>query len=244
MTPEDLVETACPKVGDLGWAFYFVPETLATGRELGLDGFRFYFLGRGGVLGDVEGRVVASAFGYFNPSLVEDMWSSGSKIVAPRTAGRAFVECAAAFGRTRLADVAGLDEFCAAADAVNDAADPTGLALYAAAAAEPLADDAPARAMQLVALLREFRGSAHLIALRACGVDARTAHFIKRPGDSAMFGWPADVTPPVSAEQRAAVEAAEVLTDTLVRPAYAVLDDAGATALVRGLDDMAVALTD
>jgi hypothetical protein len=57
-----------------------------------------------------------------------------------------------------------------------------------------------------------------------------------------MFGWPADFMPAISEEQRAAAARAEVLTDDLVRPAYAVLDDAGAAALVRGLDDMAVAL--
>ena len=45
----------------------------------------------------------------------------------------------------------------------------------------------------------------------------------------------------ISDEQRAAGARAEVLTDDLVRPAYAVLDDAGATALLRGLDNMAAA---
>ena len=57
MTPTELVQAACPKIGSLGGAFYFDKETLAKGKELGLDGFRFYFLGRGGVLGDVEPRV-------------------------------------------------------------------------------------------------------------------------------------------------------------------------------------------
>ncbi len=69
----------------------------------------------------------------------------------------------------------------AAADAVNEAADPVGLALYSGFRGELLVDDVPGRAMQIISVLREFRGSAHLIALRASGVDARTAHFIKRP---------------------------------------------------------------
>jgi hypothetical protein len=42
MTPEAAIADACPKVRDLGWAFYFVPETLARGKELGLDGLRFW----------------------------------------------------------------------------------------------------------------------------------------------------------------------------------------------------------
>jgi len=57
-----------------------------------------------------------------------------------------------------------------------------------------------------------------------------------------MFGWPEGFVPEISDEQRAAAERAETLTDELVRPAYAVLDDAGAAALLRGLDDMQVAL--
>ena len=131
----------------------------------------------------------------------------------------------------------------AAADAVNEAADPVGLALYAGYRGELLVDDVPGRALQIITTLRELRGSAHLIALRAVGVDPRAAQFLKRPADGRMFGWPADYMPEISDEQRAAVEAAEVLTDDLVRPAYAALDDAGAAALIRGLDDMAAALT-
>ena len=134
------------------------------------------------------------------------------------------------------------DAMVTAADVVNDAADPVGLALYAGYRGELLVDDTPGRALQIVNVLRELRGSAHLIALRACGVDARTAHFIKRPGDGAMFGWPADFLPEISEDQRAAAARAESLTDDLVRPAYAALDDDGSAALLRGLDNMAVAL--
>jgi hypothetical protein len=42
--------------------------------------------------------------------------------VAPRDAGRAFIECSHEFGREKLAQVGGLEDFCAAAGAVNDAA--------------------------------------------------------------------------------------------------------------------------
>ena len=238
MTPEDLVAVACPKISQMGWAFYFVPATTARAEELGLDGFSFYALGRGGVLGDVESSVVASAFGYFNPTLVATMWDAARQIVAPRQAGRAYMECCAAFGRTTFGAVAGLDAFCDAAGAVNDAADPMGLALYAGIAAEPLVDDAPGRAMQLVSVLREFRGSAHLIALRASGLDGRTAHHIHRPDDTAMFGWSEDDAPAISSDDRARWAIAEQLTDRLVLPAYSVLDESGRQALVDGLEAM------
>ena len=79
MNPEELVAVACPKISDMGWAFYFVPDTVARGEELGLDVVSFYVLGRGGVLGDVESTVIASAFGYFNPTLVAAMWDAARK---------------------------------------------------------------------------------------------------------------------------------------------------------------------
>ncbi len=72
-TPMELVQSACPKIGSLGSAHYFDREiTVPRGKELGLDGFRFYFLGRGGVLGDVEARVVRSAFGYAEAPAITD----------------------------------------------------------------------------------------------------------------------------------------------------------------------------
>ena len=75
MDPREVMQATAGKLGDIGAAFYFAPETLQQGKEVGLDGFRFYFLGRGGVLGDVEAGVIRAAFGYFEPGLVEKIWS-------------------------------------------------------------------------------------------------------------------------------------------------------------------------
>lgn len=242
MTPEDLVAAACPKIGAMGWAHYFVPETVAMGQALGLDGFRFYFLGRGGVLGDVEAPVVASAFGYFNPDLVEKMWSSAKAVVAPREAGRAHLLASAEHGRRRFHAVEGLEAFCRAAEAVNAAADPTALPLYSGIRCEPLVDDLPGRAMQLLTVLRELRGSAHLLAVRAVGLDAKTAHWISRPNDVGMFGWAEDEAPEVDDDARSDMVEAEALTDRLVLPAFSVLDDEQQQALLDGLDAMEAAL--
>jgi hypothetical protein len=242
MTTQELMDRACPIIRDIGWAHFFSPEAEAAAARIGIDVFTLYCVGRGGVLGDVEPVVVASAFGYFNPEVVDALWRSGTQAITPREAARVYLDCAAEMGRRLLGDIEGIDAMVAAADAVNDAADPVGLPLYAGYRGELLVDDGPGRALQIVTVLRELRGSAHLLALRASGVDARTAHFIKRPGDGPMFGWPEGFAPEISDDQRAAAAAAESLTDDLVRPAYAVLDDDGSAALLRGLDDMAVAL--
>jgi hypothetical protein len=236
-----LVHAACPPIAKLGSAFYFQPETLAKGKEHGIDGFRFYMLGRGGVLGDVESPVIASAFGYFHPAMIERLWTSARQKMSPRDAGRLYLECCRDFGRSRLSEIPDLDAFCAAADAINTAADPAGLALYAGVSSEPLPDDLPARAMQLITVLREFRGSAHLAAVIASGVAPRVAHYLKRPNDYATFGW-GDEPPVVTDEDRANYESAEALTDRMVRSAYSAVDESGANALVAGLTAIAPAL--
>jgi hypothetical protein len=250
METAELMAAVSPQIRDLGWAFYFTPETIAVGEGIGLDALRFYFLGRRGVLGDVEPEVVISAFGYFSPSIVTHLWNSARQACAPRDAARAFMGCSAALGRLRLSPDAtsalnielDLEAFCAAAGRVNDAADPVGLSLYAGAKAEPLADDLPGRAMQLITVLREHRGSAHLLAVRAVGLDAKTAHCIKRPGDMGLFGWGDDETPDVGDADRAKLDTAERLTDEIVFPSFDVLDDPARHALRSGFEAIAKAL--
>ena len=223
-------------------AWYFAPATTERGQALGLDPFHFYFLGRGGVLGDVEAPVVASAFGYFEPATVERMWGESRAIADPRETGRAYMACCQEFGRARLGGVEGLEALCDAAGAINDAADPAGLALYAGISAEPLADDPAGRAMQLTAVLRELRGSAHLLAVRAAGVAPKVAHFIRRPEMLRTFGWAADETSVVTDADRANLEAAEQLTDQLLAPAFSVIDDSDRQAMVTTLEAIQAAI--
>lgn len=243
MTNDELVQEACPIINNMGWAYYFAPETQAKGAELGLDGMEFYVIGRGGPLGDCEGTAVAAAFGYFNPAIIRKAWDSAKAKVAPRVAGRAHLECCANFGRTKLANVSGLAEFVIAADAVNEAASPDGLALYAAIKSEPLVTDTAGRAMQLVSVLREFRGSAHLLAVRAVGLDSKTAHFMKRPNDIKMFGWSDADAPHIDKSEHRMMLEAEALTDRLVAPAYGVLDESGRAALLAGAQAIKVAVS-
>ena len=233
MTPLELVQKSAPAIGAAGASFYFDADTLTRGKELGLDGFRFYFLGRGGVLGDVEAGVVESAFGYFNIGVVEAMWDSGKQIMEPREAARAYLECANQFGRTKLSGVDGLDEFNDAAETLIDSVERAGLALFAGLAAEPLPDDAEARAYRNVCTLRELRGSVHLVAIVASGLAVAKAHAIRRPDDIASFGW--DPSPEISETDRASLKEADELTDQLLAPAFAILSDSQADAFMAGV---------
>lgn len=234
----ELLDAACPPIGRLGSAFYFTPETLAKGTELGLDGYRFYFLGRGGVLGDVEAPVVRSAFGYFEPGVVAHLWDSARRVLPPREAARAYLGCAHDMGRRLLGDAGDLADFCRAAEAVASSAEVAALSLFAGVVAEPLPEDPPARAMQLLVVLRELRGSAHLVAVRAVGLSPRMAHHLRRPDDYALFGWRGD-PPEVTGDDRRLLAEADAGTDRLVGPAFDVLDEDARRVLLDGLARMA-----
>lgn len=239
------IDAVSATIGSAGSAFYFTPETLAKGKEYGLDAFHWYFLGRGGVLGDVESSVVLSAFGYFQPDLLSNMWNSAKESMNPREAGSAFMGCCGEFGALRLGgdgavDSATLDAFNQAAETVSAAADPSGLALFAGISAEKLAADSPSRAMQNTAILRELRGSVHLLALVASGVASPVAHAINRPNEIELFGY--KEAPEIGPNDKANVAKAETLTSELLIPAFSALDEQGAADLIAGTKAIGAAL--
>jgi hypothetical protein len=238
---QTFLDSVCPTIQKHGSAFYFTPASLAKGEAVGLDRGQWYFLGRGGVLGDVEPAVVTAAFGFFNPAIVTMVWNAAKAKIAPRTAGSLFMEACADHGRATLTGVDSLATFVSSAEKVVSAAEVDGLSLFAAVAAEPLADDLPGRAMQLVAVLREFRGAAHLVAVRAVGLSAKVAHFVSRPNDGRMFGY-SDPFEPTDADRAAMVEA-EAITDRIVAPAYAVLTEAERAEFVAAVQAIDAALT-
>ncbi len=89
----------------------------------------------------------------------------------------------------KLADVDGLDGFVDAASQIIEFVEGASLPLFTAMRAEPVPEDAPAAAMHQAMVLRELRGSVHLLALVAQGLDTAKAHAIKRPDDVAVFGY-------------------------------------------------------
>jgi hypothetical protein len=99
MNPEKLAAAVGVPLNTVGGAYYFHPRSVTRSKELGLDGFRFYVLGRGGVLGDVEAPVIQSAFGWFNGGLIAKMWDSARSVVSPRQAARELLDCGHAIGR-------------------------------------------------------------------------------------------------------------------------------------------------
>ncbi len=242
MNNQELLDAACPLINDMGAAFYFIPETLAVGKAMGLGGMEFYVQGRAGQMGNTEPEAVAAAFGYFKPALLKSVLDAANAKSEPRVTGAAFMNACATLSRAKLSGVANLEALVAVLDKVNNAADGDGLALYAAINSEKLADDAAGRLLQLIAILREYRGSAHLVALRAAGVNSRTAHYMKRPDMWKQFGYTEEEAPEITDAVKAARAEAENITDRIVEPAFAVLSDAERTVLVDGLHAVKAAL--
>lgn len=214
--------TSAP-IHDLGSAFMLHKDTMARGADNGFENpFAFYFAGRGGVLGDVDADVIYSAFGWFSPTIVRPMWEAGIAVHGARSAAsRYFVACAE-WGRDHLAGVDGLDLFADMAERLVDVAETSGRSLFAAWNRQPRDDDGPGRAMQLVHVLREWRGANHLVATTAMGLAPLESVVTDRPGQARFMGWPEPYPDPTD-ELRKRHDEAEALTDRLCAPAFEAL---------------------
>ncbi len=236
-----LVTTISPTVNSAGATFMFDPGTMAAGGPLDLDGLSMYILGRGGVLGDFDADVVAASFAVFNPATVRMMWDGARSKASAADASAAYNEACAAYGRRKLGGVDGLDSFVEAAGAVVDGASIVGMPLFAGWRAQPLADDAPGRAMQLTNVLREHRGSAHVCGIASTGLTGAQAHYLaKGDGQMSMMGWQEPWPDVTGMEDRLAD--AESATDRIVEAAFAVLDEDQADVVARVVADIGAAV--
>jgi hypothetical protein len=224
MTLTDSLQTAGRQFGALGRGFMMNPIAGECGEQIGLDFFQFYALGRGGVLGDVDGKTVADAFFFFNPDLVASVWDAARAKVSPKDGADHYAKSCAQWGRDALAGVGDLDTFCKLADRVAQAAEPTpSSSLFTAWRAVDLPDDAEGRAaMHVILVLRELRGGAHVQAVKDAGVPPDIAVATNSPAMLQIFGWGDE--PRDTESYKDALAKAEERTDELVRPAYEVLD--------------------
>lgn len=220
-------------INKLGADFYFTPETLQRGKDLGMkNGYCWYVVGRGGVLGDVDAEVVGSAFAYFEPNLMRKLWGQGTAAMGARDAAREYAECCRVWGREVFTGVKEAAVFADLAEKVIAQTSSAGLALFAGWKAEPLgpANDPAGRAAMAFNVLRELRGCANLVAVLAVGMTPAEAHFTARGvSDFKLFGYTDDQAP----KPRKALRAkAERITDTLEAGYYETLTAKEQTRLV------------
>ena len=214
-------------IHDIGSTWMLHGETMARAPENGYDNpFAFYFAGRGGVLGETDGDVVYAAFGWFSPDIVRPMWEQGVAVHGAKEAARRYYGAAAAWGRDHLAGCEGLERFNELAARLVGTADASGRPLFAGWRAEPLVEDAPGRALQLIHVLREWRGANHLVATTAAGLTPLEAILAgDGEGQAKFFGW-SEPFPTVTDDMRKRRQEAEALTDRLCASSYGVFSPA------------------
>jgi hypothetical protein len=135
---------------------------------LGLDFLTGYVAGRGGPLGDTAPAVVAATFAWFDPSLVESLWTAAREaapladVLHERT--QAIAES--------LGEVIGDDGVDEVAQTLREAvrgADAAGRPLFAALRAQPWPGAPAARLQRACDLVREHRSDSHIAAAIGSG---------------------------------------------------------------------------
>jgi len=245
VTPEQAAAAAKLAVLELGGAFSDDPKTMRRARQIGLTGWAFYVAGRGGALGDVRADTVAAALGFIAPEAVQDGWDAARKVAPPdEIAADNLAECCR-WGRERLDSFYALPRLVELSERVVISAEAAGMPLFAAWRAMPLPDDSPgARAAVLAHLLREHRGQAHLLAIRASGLTPLEAIIAGPDGQAGAtaFGWQPPYPPFEPLVRRRSW--AEALTDRIAGDAYRSLPPGERVELVNLLDAAAASVRD
>lgn len=178
--------------GEAIGVFMLHPETFATSIAAGYTNpLAGYVAGRGGVLGEATGATVAAVFAIFEPAMTAGLWDEGVAVRGAAGAASVYWDQLAGFARKYLAGADGLDRIAELGEKIIAATPTSGLPMFTGWRAMPLADDAPARAAQVMFVLRELRGDVHLNLLSASGITPVEAHMLGHDESyTRMFGWP------------------------------------------------------
>ncbi|NUR92716.1 MAG: hypothetical protein HOY71_52325 [Nonomuraea sp.] len=209
-------------------------EAKALCEKYGLGPREMYFRGRCGVLGECDADVVHSVAVFFPYEHVKESWEGGRKLAVDR-AVEVYTQACHEWGRRKLGGEEGCGRIAELLEKVVAGASSVGAPLFAGWRAVPLPDDAPARATQLMHVVRELRGGLHASAVIAAGIDPLEAT-LATTHDGTPFGyattgemiakfftWPEPYAQPSAEAVRRRAEAEE-RTDDLMAPVFSVLD--------------------
>lgn len=212
-TTLDATRAGAGSIEQIGALFMLHPETLAQSEAHGYPHpFAGYFAGRGGVLGEVDAGIVDAVFAVFEPGMVTMLWEQGLAVHGAAGGASLYNDQIADFARKHLTGALGLDRIVELGTKVIDNAPTLGMPLFAGWQRMPLADDAPARAMQVLFRLRELRGAVHMCALSLSGLSPVEAHMLNAGVEEAtLFGWTEPLATGVG--KQAQKQAAEDATD-------------------------------
>jgi hypothetical protein len=192
----EAVKTVGASMGEAISVFMLHPETFAGSAAAGYaNPLAGYVAGRGGVLGEANGRTVAAVFSIFEPNFTAAMWDEGVAVRGAAGAAEVYWNQVADFGNKYLAGAKGVARIAELGEKVIKAAPTGGLPMFAGWRAMPLASphdaDAAGRAVQVMFVLRELRGDVHFNALSLSDITPVEAHMLHGGEDyTRMFGWP------------------------------------------------------
>jgi hypothetical protein len=218
--------TADP-IQTLGMSFYFDPLTVERAKELGLNVFEFYGLGRGGVLGDVDAGVVEEAFTFFHRSTIDFLWEHARTKADPVATAAEYLIAAFAFADRTFGAVPTevLAQFATSTDLVVRAVTPGRHQLFDGYASYRV-PPSPVHAAYLgTILLRELRGGVHIDAVHQVGLSPTEACYLQDATIFKLHGYGDDDAPTVTPDLQAKKLAAEELTAGYMADYFSVLDD-------------------
>jgi len=188
----DAASSTGSSMGQSVGMFMLHPETFGASVAAGYeDPFAGYVAGRGGVLGEATGATVSSVFAIFEPNFLTTLWDKGVAVRGAAGAAELYWDQAAGFARKYLTGAEGLARIAALGEKIIATTPAAGLPLYAGWRSMPLAGDEPARALQVMFILRELRGGVHLNVLTTSGITPVEAHMLNKGYEYAKrFGWP------------------------------------------------------
>ncbi|HWD95847.1 MAG TPA: hypothetical protein VG246_05455 [Acidimicrobiales bacterium] len=227
MDAETLAALTAEPMQVLGMSFYFDPLTQAAGKELGLNVYEFYGLGRAGTLGDVGTETVQDVFYFFHPSVIDFVWTNAKAKADPIEIAKEHVRAAYAFAERTFGgvDPSTLSDFATAVRRMVELQDPGVCPLVDGYLAFPAPSDPLHTAYLATIFLRELRGGLHIYATREVGLEPIVACYLQDPGVFALHGYKEDDAPSVNDELVNHKSRAEELTNTAMAACFAVLSD-------------------
>jgi hypothetical protein len=140
-------------------------------------------------MGDVTAAQACSAFAFFDPGLVDKMWSSMGPDLKPSAVAKVFAAALAAGARERWDEGAAAD-VARIGRKVADRVTAIGMPLFAGWREMAMPDDPIGAATMTVMTLRELRGDIHVQSIAASGVGPLEADFFTRGEQGVqLHGW-------------------------------------------------------
>ena len=245
MNAEELSNVTAHPIQVLGMSFYFDAPTKERARELGLNVFEFYGLGRGGVLGHVDNSVVDRAFTFFHPDTITALWDRPLAKADPVSTAASYVEAAYAFADRTFGelDESLLAHFASATSKVI-ANVPRGRHLLVDGYRQYSLPADPVHGAYLATIfLRELRGGAHIDAVRQVGLAPEEAAYLENRDLFTLHGYGEADVPQVTPELEAKKDEAEAVTARAMAEYFAVLDESECEVLATGTRAMFAALS-